>query len=62
MLSCLKQGKAFYANLIALAIPIILQNLITNSLGLLDTFMVGMLAKPPWPPSPWPTSPSSSFS
>ena len=47
MPSCLKQGKTFYANLIALAIPIILQNLITNSLGLLDTFMVGMLGETP---------------
>lgn len=47
MPACLKQGKPFYANLVALAIPIILQNLITNSLGLLDTFMVGMLGEAP---------------
>ncbi len=47
MLSYLKRGPAFYRNLVALSIPIILQNLITNSLGLLDTFMVGMLGEAP---------------
>lgn len=43
MLSVLNRGKAFYTDLVRLAIPIMLQNLITNSLGLLDTFMVGLL-------------------
>jgi hypothetical protein len=43
MLSVLNRGKIFYTDLIKLAIPIMLQNLITNSLGLMDTFMVGLL-------------------
>ena len=43
----MNQGKAFYRDVVTLAIPIILQNLITNSLGLLDTFMVGMLGEAP---------------
>ncbi|MCI8594711.1 MAG: MATE family efflux transporter [Oscillospiraceae bacterium] len=47
MFSCLKRGRTFYTGLVALALPIILQNLITNSLGLLDTFMVGMLGETP---------------
>ena len=47
MLASLHQGKRFYRNLIGLALPIILQNLITTSLGLLDTFMVGMLGESP---------------
>ena len=47
MFSYMNRGKAFYQDVVLLAIPIILQNLITNSLGLLDTFMVGMLGEAP---------------
>ncbi len=47
MFSYMRRGKAFYKDVVTLAIPIILQNLITNSLGLLDTFMVGMLGEAP---------------
>ncbi len=47
MFSCLKQGKAFYKNLIALCIPMILQNLVTTSLAIVDTLMVGMLGETP---------------
>ncbi len=47
MFSYMNRGKAFYRDVVLLAIPIILQNLITNSLGLLDTFMVGMLGEAP---------------
>ena len=47
MFSFLKQGKSFYRNLIALCIPIILQNLVTTSLAMVDTFMVGMLGEAP---------------
>ena len=47
MFSFLKQGKSFYRNLIALCIPIILQNLVTTSLAMIDTFMVGMLGETP---------------
>lgn len=43
----MNRGGVFYRNLLALAIPIILQNLITTSMGLLDTFMVGMLGETP---------------
>ena len=43
----MNRGKAFYRDVVRLAIPIILQNLITNSLGLLDTFMVGRLGEAP---------------
>ena len=47
MFSYLKQGKAFYKNLIVLCIPMILQNLVTTSLAIVDTFMVGMLGETP---------------
>ncbi len=47
MFSYLRQGKAFYRNLILLCIPIVLQNLVTTSLALVDTFMVGMLGETP---------------
>ena len=47
MFSYLKQGKAFYKNLILLCIPMILQNLVTTSLAIVDTFMVGMLGETP---------------
>lgn len=33
MFSYMRRGKAFYKDVVTLAIPIILQNLITNSLG-----------------------------
>ena len=43
MLSILRQKPGFYSRLWKLALPIILQNLITTSLGFVDTFMVGLL-------------------
>ena len=43
MLSVLRQKPGFYSHLWKLALPIILQNLITTSLGFVDTFMVGLL-------------------
>lgn len=43
MLSCLKQPKGFYKRLLYLSLPVIAQNLITTSLGFMDTFMVGLL-------------------
>ena len=39
----LRRGAGFYQNLCKLAFPLILQNLITTSLGFVDTFMVGLL-------------------
>ncbi|MCI2105364.1 MAG: MATE family efflux transporter [Intestinimonas sp.] len=47
MISYMKRGGAFYRNVWALMLPIILQNLITTSLGLIDTFMVGSLGEAP---------------
>ena len=45
MLKILRQDKSSYRQLFALAVPILLQNLISSSLGLVDTFMVGMLGQ-----------------
>jgi len=47
MFSYMKRGKTFYREVLALAIPMILQSLVTDSLRLLDTFMVGMLGEGP---------------
>lgn len=47
MFGYMKRGPRFYREVVALSIPIILQNLITTSLGLLDTFMVGLLGEGP---------------
>ena len=47
MLSYFKREPGFYRRLIALALPMIIQNLITNSLGLVDTFMVGTMGETP---------------
>ncbi|HWS43392.1 MAG TPA: MATE family efflux transporter [Pseudoflavonifractor sp.] len=47
MFSYLKRGRQFYLNILLLALPIILQNLVITTLGLMDTFMVGMLGEAP---------------
>lgn len=47
MFSYMRQGKNFYRNMFRLALPIILQNLVTTSLALVDTFMVGALGEGP---------------
>ena len=39
----LRREPGFYHRLWRLSLPIILQNLITTSLGFADTFMVGLL-------------------
>ena len=49
MLQCLKREPGFYRYLWGLTGPIALQNLITFTLGLMDTLMAR------WPPSPPPT-------
>ena len=41
----LHRESGFYKRLFLLALPLILQNLITTSLGFVDTFMVGMLGQ-----------------
>ena len=43
MFSYLHQPKGFYKRLFLLALPVIIQNFITTSLGFLYTFMVGLL-------------------
>lgn len=45
MLRCLRREPGFYAHTWQLALPIMLQNLITTSLGFVDTFMVGLLGQ-----------------
>ena len=45
MLRHLHREPGFYKRLFYLALPLILQNLITTSLGFVDTFMVGLLGQ-----------------
>lgn len=47
MFSYMKRGRAFYRHVLMLALPILLQNLTTTLLGLVDTFMVGALGEAP---------------
>ena len=47
MFACMKCEPGFYRNLVALALPIMLQNLITSTLAMADTFMVGLLGEVP---------------
>lgn len=47
MFSYMKQKPGFYRQIVALATPIVLQNLITSTLSMADTFMVGMLGEMP---------------
>ena len=47
MFKLFKREKGFYRRLLALALPILFQNIITNSLGLVDTFMVGTMGQGP---------------
>lgn len=47
MFKLFRREPGFYPKLLALALPILLQNLITNSLGLVDTFMVGTMGEEP---------------
>ena len=47
MFSYMNRGRAFYRDVVLLALPILLQNLCTTLLGLVDTFMVGALGEAP---------------
>lgn len=47
MLAYMKQKPGFYRQVAALATPIVLQNLITSTLSMADTFMVGILGEAP---------------
>lgn len=41
----LHREPGFYKRVFALAMPVVLQNLITTSLGFMDTFMVGLVGQ-----------------
>ena len=43
MFRALRREEGFYKNLVTLTAPVVLQNLITTSLGFADIFMVGLL-------------------
>lgn len=43
----MRRGRGFYKEVALLALPLVIQNLITNSMGLLDTVMVGALGELP---------------
>ena len=43
--SYLRREPGFYRRVFSLALPVILQNLITTSLGFMDTFMVGLVGQ-----------------
>lgn len=47
MFSYMRQGPGFYRQVVTLALPIVMQNLITSMLGMADTFMVGLLGEMP---------------
>ncbi len=47
VLAYMKQKPGFYRQVVALAAPIVLQNLITSTLSMADTFMVGILGEAP---------------
>ena len=45
MISVLRQPKGFYRSLFALMIPMVLQNLISQTISFADTFMIGLLGE-----------------
>lgn len=45
MFEYMKQGSRFYQNSLKLTIPIVLQNIISSTLSMADTFMVGLLGE-----------------
>ena len=47
MFGFMKREPGFYRDIVALALPIVLQNLVTSTLALADTFMVGLLGEVP---------------
>ena len=47
MFHYMKREPGFYRNIVALALPIVLQNLVTSALAMADTFMVGLLGEVP---------------
>ena len=47
MFSYMKRGSGFYKEVAVLAAPIVMQNLITSTLSMADTFMVGLMGEAP---------------
>lgn len=47
MFGFMKRGPGFYRDVLTLALPIMLQNLVTSALAMADTFMVGLLGEVP---------------
>lgn len=47
MFSYMKQRPGFYREVVTLALPIVLQNMVTSLLSMADTFMVGLLGELP---------------
>ena len=47
MFAYMRRGPGFYRQVVTLAAPIVLQNLVTNTLAMADTFMVGLLGELP---------------
>lgn len=47
MFAYMRRGPNFYKEVAALAAPIILQDMITSTLSMADTFMVGLLGEEP---------------
>ena len=45
MTKVFRQPRKFYRNVATLMVPMVLQNIITHTVGLTDTFMVGMLGE-----------------
>lgn len=48
MFAYMRRGPNFYKEVAALAAPIILQDMITSTLSMADTFMVGLLGRSRW--------------
>ncbi len=46
-LKCMRQRPGFYREVLTLAFPIVLQNMVTSLLSMADTFMVGLLGELP---------------
>lgn len=46
-MKCMRQRPGFYRQVLVLAFPIVLQNMVTSLLSMADTFMVGMLGELP---------------
>lgn len=62
MFSYLRRGPGFYRRVGGLAVPIILQNLITSTLAMPTPSWWACWARYLWRPSPWPISPCLSCS